>query len=711
MAVKNIVGWDAGGTIDLLSGRIGYEGTIGSGTGLSFSSSVVHSTAGGFSLRTAPVLNTDTSMAGFAGILTTGISVSLVEGTRFRVWVYVEDMPSVREPILAFLGSSGNVEVRIVQHTSTTFNISFWNDTTSLGSSSVDIPADEWLRFEVKPVSGAWEVRVYNTAGTLLDTISGSQTFVTGIGSVACGKWVNRNGRNYIAYFDDCVADDSVYPIGDGQCAFLLPNDIGDFQSWSRGGTDSGNNWDQVNESPDNGDTDYLLSTLTVGDAETEQFTSPISMQSCRGVKLIAVLKGDPAGASIAAYKLRTRSGSTNSDNTVNSIATTAYLPRFKLDVVDPATGAAWTTTGLANAQFGIVNSTVNRRTRATLFAVVVDYIPGQFVSVARVSETDQALSADKVKQRIVNRASSTESARTVLRKKTELLGRATENNSARAVSKRKVKTLGRASSLETALSMTSAFTKRINIVTETNSARLVNSAKVKTVARVLETDSTMELNTTKLKNIGVAFSSESVSVLYSGKQKQVGIVTETDLSRDISAANVHFPTMVIELNEAFGLDKLKAEQVAMVVSSESALEVTARRIFFAGITEEQDAALTVSRSVFKAVEGDISTSITSVRFVTVSRAIENNSPLVINRPEIFIPHVEETSFAFPIGADVNIVVEQDIARIISRPVGIATEQDSALATFVYVVPRLGDSQYIAKSRKPEYVTQLLIGV
>lgn len=252
-----------------------------------------------------------------------------------------------------------------------------------------------WYRIELKNGNGAGAALEWKIDG--VTDVSTTATLGTGnINQVTFGKQVDRNGQSVDYYYDDIRVSDSAYP-GEGQCAILKPNAAGNYQTWSRGGADSGSNWGQVDEIPHNTDTDYLVSTDVADEAETEGL-EPASTHSISGtincVKAVGIVKRD--GASNGEVRLRARSGSTDSDTASNYATTASYALIAMLLDADPADAGAWTAGDLDALEVGAVEKNATNRSRLTMCAVMVDWTPaapasgfvphlcGRFVTVGR---------------------------------------------------------------------------------------------------------------------------------------------------------------------------------------------------------------------------------------------------------------------------------------------------------------------------------------
>lgn len=245
---------------------------------------------------------------------------------------------------------------------------------STLATGSTVLAQDTWYRIEVLVGTGAsanWEVKIDGV------------TEISGTGNLLAsnntrwnvGKTTNYNGRSVDFFFADILVSDSGYP-GPGQCLALTPNAEGNYNStWTLNATGStaGTHYAEVDDLPEDGDTSYLLSTGSAGDAQTVNLTSTATAGisgTINCAKAYAVVKRD--GGTNGSVKVRIRSGTTDSDTT-GSASTSAYGWLGKLAEVDPSTSAAWGTSGLDGAEVGAVENSVNK-TRLTAAYLFVDF-------------------------------------------------------------------------------------------------------------------------------------------------------------------------------------------------------------------------------------------------------------------------------------------------------------------------------------------------
>lgn len=359
MAVVYGCGWEFGAAYATLNAIGTY----------SFSSTTVRS--GTYSLRTNPT----TTGTGYLTMVGPGVGIVGVYTTtsyhRFY-FRYGTKPASGDEEFFNVLNSSN--QQKLCLRLNSSGQIAAYDSAASLlATGTTALSANTWYRIEVQCGTGTsanWEVRI-NGVSEISGTgnLRTDQMYLTGF-----GKRTDRDGNSVDFYFDDWLYDDAAYP-PDGAHILLVPDSNGTYQTFSIG-AGSGSHYQVIDEIPPDGSTSYLLSTGTVGDAETE------GLQSCatagisgtiNAVFPIVIYVRNATGAQV---KPRVRSGGTNSDGPASS----PYGGYSKTDFsqpTDPATGLAWTTSGLDGAEVGAVENATTNQTRVTFVGLMVDFTAG----------------------------------------------------------------------------------------------------------------------------------------------------------------------------------------------------------------------------------------------------------------------------------------------------------------------------------------------
>lgn len=167
--------------------------------------------------------------------------------------------------------------------------------------------------------------------------------------NMSCCRFTSDTNRVYDDFYvNDTTGSNNGYS-GEQRIYGFLPNAAGDNTGLTRGGTDSGNNYGQVDERPPNDGTDYVFGTDTSSyDLYNIPDTSGVSLVQATTLWLRAA-KSDASAASIA-HMLK--SGGTENQGSDLAL-TTSYVYYRKNYNVDPTDSAAWTPSKVDGLQIG----------------------------------------------------------------------------------------------------------------------------------------------------------------------------------------------------------------------------------------------------------------------------------------------------------------------------------------------------------------------
>lgn len=226
-------------------------------------------------------------------------------------------------------------------------------DLTTLATSTSVLLANTWYYIE-------WKVTVDDTVGYAELRVDG-MTWATYTGDTRNGSSgtlhrvnVGNNGGSVPNLdLDDLVILDTSGTVnndflGDVRVDATLPDSPGTYTEWAPSGS---GNYDMVNESPPNDDTDYNHS-LTVGHRDSYNFpTIAPSSGLVKAVLVQVTAKKDDVGS--RAIQSLVRSGGGDYVGAVQGLIEgyqmyTDVLPQ------NPATSAAWTLAGVNAAEFGV---------------------------------------------------------------------------------------------------------------------------------------------------------------------------------------------------------------------------------------------------------------------------------------------------------------------------------------------------------------------
>lgn len=189
--------------------------------------------------------------------------------------------------------------------------------------------------------------------GNTWATVSGVRTNGTN------NNWSNQvyftnsiSGYGTVISIDDFYSRSDSTFCGDVRVESLLPTSNGNTNAWSRGGTDSGSNWSQVNDNPPNDDTNYIYTGST---GTVDEYVYPnlsTTAGTVYGLMTVPVMRNDAAGNVAVASVYR--SGGTDYFSSGQTVGATTYNAYMDIQGQNPATSSAWTVSSVNAAQFGI---------------------------------------------------------------------------------------------------------------------------------------------------------------------------------------------------------------------------------------------------------------------------------------------------------------------------------------------------------------------
>ncbi len=250
--------------------------------------------------------------------------------------------PANDRMLLAFReGASLGMNVRLL--TSGEYQVRL--GTSALATTSGEARLDAWHYIEFKVVthgsSGSYELRI---GGSTVLSDSGIDTM---IGSNAWHDTVRFHSASSLMLIDDIYIDDSTLH-GDHRVVTLLPDAAGDDADFT---PSSGNNYQAVDESAHNSDSDYVESSTT-DHQDLHGVPAPSDIGTIVGIQHVVIArKTDVTNFDI---KLVTKSGSTESVDSAQTVDSSSYTAKRRILEDDPDTSAAWAdASAVGAAQFG----------------------------------------------------------------------------------------------------------------------------------------------------------------------------------------------------------------------------------------------------------------------------------------------------------------------------------------------------------------------
>lgn len=272
-----------------------------------------------------------------------------------RFGFYAHPLTSTGELVIAALQDSGATAQHCLTYTPgdqlIRARLSNSTSSTLLATSSLTMGPDAWHLIEWRSQmsstsSGIVEVwldgaRVINFTGdNVSSTTANMQTLLLGQSATVAAATV---ANAYYAY-DDLAVNDTAGSrnngqIGDGKVFLLKPSGAGSTTSQTRGGTDTGANYSQVNELPPSMAQYVLSATAATRDTYALEDV-PAGSWAVNCCEVLAYGQNSDAGA--GSLGLTIKSGTTTNEGTAQSLVTTAQYLR-QLYETDPNTSATWT--------------------------------------------------------------------------------------------------------------------------------------------------------------------------------------------------------------------------------------------------------------------------------------------------------------------------------------------------------------------------------
>lgn len=237
--------------------------------------------------------------------------------------------------------------------------IQLWRGPTLIATATPKLAINQYRYLEtqvfVDPSVGTVVVRL---DGAPIITFSGN-TRVSGVSQITV-LGLGPIGNSQEFWFDDTYVCDATTPntagnnnstfLGDVKVTALYPNAAGAFTQYTRGGTNTGQDYSQVNEATPDEDTTYIVDS-TVNDRDSFKFTFISLVGSIFAAVLWSRARKDDASVRTLANMVRS---SAIDQVGANYNLASAYQYYGTVFEVDPATTALWTTTGLNLAEFGV---------------------------------------------------------------------------------------------------------------------------------------------------------------------------------------------------------------------------------------------------------------------------------------------------------------------------------------------------------------------
>lgn len=339
-------------------------------------------TTSNLSIVTSPINGSDYALRANCTTSATGAFQILLEGSGtvasswFQInFQYATKPASGDEIFLNIRATVGTSKLQLRLNSSG--NIVAYNSVgTLLTTGATVLSANTWYSLRVRCDSsnsvGAYEVQVNGVS-----EFSGTaNTSVTGASMIFLGKFANSNSQSVDFYYDNYAWDDASYPTAGSVVRRQDPSANGTYQTWTVG-AGSGSHYQIVDAIPTDS-ASYLLSTGIPGDAETEALETASSAGITGTVICVKVIcVGVRNLASNGSIKIRLRSNTTDNDGLAVAVGSIYTAVRGAvLNETDPATGTAWTLSGLNTLEAGAVEQGTLITSRMSYIGTMVLHVP-----------------------------------------------------------------------------------------------------------------------------------------------------------------------------------------------------------------------------------------------------------------------------------------------------------------------------------------------
>ncbi len=251
--------------------------------------------------------------------------------------------------IVRFYDNGNNIQIQISLTSAGVIQIS--RNGTLLATSAGALAINVWNYIEIKITiadsGGLAEVRVNES---VFVTFTGDTKFSTSLNTANRIQFISRNTD--VAFDDLYICDgtgsvNNTY-LGDCRVDVVKPTGAGNYAEFSTQG--SGNNWDNVDDQPNDGDTSYNYANVT-GKRDTFACSDlPAVSGSIFGVQVALSARKDDAGS--RTIRSLTRISGTDYEGSSKNLSTDY---RFCMQIMEtnPNTTAAWADTEINAAEFG----------------------------------------------------------------------------------------------------------------------------------------------------------------------------------------------------------------------------------------------------------------------------------------------------------------------------------------------------------------------
>jgi hypothetical protein len=225
---------------------------------------------------------------------------------------------------------------------------------TLLGTATVaTLQVGVWSYLEVRmKCDGSTGTCIIRLNGIEVKNLTGLDTLYTSA-TLTRIALASRASAHQTLDYDDLVVMNTTGAVnndflGDVTVTALYPSGAGTTSGWT---PSAGSNYQNVDETPANDDTDYN-STATLNAKDTYAMQDCAAGADIRAVQILAAVRKGAEGP--GQVKLVTRSSSTDYDGAAQGIGGTSYSYVREIRETDPATAAAWSESGWNAVEIGL---------------------------------------------------------------------------------------------------------------------------------------------------------------------------------------------------------------------------------------------------------------------------------------------------------------------------------------------------------------------
>lgn len=347
MAVINAVGFETQGVIENLLSSVAAGVSWDTATKRSGAASGRCNPSAATAFFTFGSYNASTAVHGEMG---------RTAETFFTFYMYVGSLPLATMGTVRFRSSTSNEIVRI--------NLGTGGAVTLVGtatSSTVDtLSTGQWYKMEMRVTSNG-------TCGLSID--GGTEVTITGnnftLDRIVMGPTSSATAD---VYFDDLVIDDATFH-NDPQITIGTAIGAGTHSAWTNG---TGTTFAVVDEIPMNA-ADYIQNTAGTNAAHTFDMSSAATIGFTNTITAVIPFLAtvEPTSATTS-VSVRLRSGGTDYDSTAVDIGSATASSKAWIKELDPATGAAWTSTNFDAIEVGVLKGADSSSARVLEVYVMV---------------------------------------------------------------------------------------------------------------------------------------------------------------------------------------------------------------------------------------------------------------------------------------------------------------------------------------------------